>query len=196
MVSEQELQEFFNRIDSINYLVMRNYVGLLEDINTGGDIDLLIDNGEEFVKSANALPLNNRDKCYNYKVQIGDSWIPVDIRVVGDGYYDSEWEKAMLSGRVLYKEGFYVMDKEDYYYSILYHSMLHKAEIPQKYMHLFEERGISSLKDMQKALNGFMKNKGYKYVTPVDKGVKFNTKNLRKLKFSKMFNIGRISADN
>lgn len=187
MISEKDLKLFFNKMDSIKYLVMRNYVGLLEDINTGGDIDLLIENVEEFIKCAEALPLNNREKCYNYKVLIGDAWVPVDIREVGDDYYDKAWETKMLEQRVLYQDTFYVMNEEDFFHSIVYHSILHKPEVPKKYCPMFEERLLFTKKDLFRALNRFMKENGYDYVTPVDKGVKFNIKNTRKLKLLRFF---------
>lgn len=187
MISEQDLKLFFNKIDSVRYLVMRNYTCLLEEINTGGDIDLLIDSVENFIECANAIPLNDGDKCYNYRVEIGETWVPVDIRVVGDNYYDGLWEYDMLSRRVLYQERFYVMDKDDFFYSIVYHSMLHKLEIPKKYIHMFAERNMTTKEELSKSLNEFMKSKGYRYVTPDDKGVQFNSKNFRKLKMANFF---------
>lgn len=185
MVSNQDLQEFWDKLNTIKYLVMRNFTDLLEDINSGGDIDLLVENAEEFIKCIDAVPLNNREKCFNYKVEIGSEWIPVDIRVAGDGYYDSRWENDMLSKRIMYKDGFYVMNDEDYFFSIAYHSIIHKPEIPAKYRSMFEQRDLSKDSEIIKSLNGFMSEHGYDYVVPVDRGVTFNKKNMRKMIFRK-----------
>ena len=51
----------------------------------------------------------------------------LDIRCVGDGYYDKPWEEVMIKNRVK-TEGIYVLCKEDYNYSILYHALLQKRE--------------------------------------------------------------------
>ena len=45
---------------------------------------------------------------------------------MGDNYYCADWEKDILSKRVLHK-GFYIMDDINHFYSLMYHGLCQKA---------------------------------------------------------------------
>lgn len=176
MVSKEELESFFDKIGSENYLIMRNYDNLLDDINSGGDIDILCENRNSFVNIAQVQPINKEKECYNYLIKFGELTVPIDIRFLGDGYYCDMWELEMLNNRKKYKF-YYVMNDEDYKFSILYHCIYHKRVIPNKYLDFLEDCfGSKSSKELLKCLRKYLKEKKYKVCKPCDKGVYFNKK--------------------
>lgn len=195
MVTDVGLTMFWNCIKELNYVVLRNYENVLEDVNNGGDIDILVDDKEEFIKTTGAIALSRNDDLYsyNYSVHVNNTEILVDLRVLGDGYYDREWEKSMLENRTKYKE-FYILSQEDYLYSVMYHCILHKKTISAKYDILLRRFGIYGKIKLIKVLNEYMNRKSYRYVIPIDKGVCFNIAMYRLLKVYKIFRIDRIEA--
>ncbi len=176
MISNEILNAFWTKIAPLKYLVMRNYVDMVSDLNAGGDIDLLVDSKEYFIKLTGAIPLHDGKDCYNYNLLVEGQKIPVDVRVIGDGYYDARWEEDMLRHREA-RDQFYVMDCTDYKYSILYHCLLHKKRITEKYIQiLFGEFQTNSVSAMKKQLVEYMKKYGYNFCRPMDHGVCFNRK--------------------
>jgi len=173
MLRETDLVELWKRLDTVRYLVMRNYDNIIEDLNNGGDLDLLVDRKDDVIIATKACPMVVGDNCYNYKISIAGNEIPVDLRVVGDGYYDRFWESQMLDTRKRRGE-FYIMDSENYMYSILYHCIIHKKHIPDKYLPYLHENGIDRVSDLISALDNYMLSNGYDYVIPRDKGIGFN----------------------
>lgn len=176
MISNEILKDFWAKIAPLQYLVMRNYVDMVSDLNAGGDIDLLVENKEYFIKLTGAIPLHDGKDCYNYNLLVEGQEIPVDVRVIGDGYYDAKWEEDMLRHRET-RDQFYVMERTDYRFSILYHCLLHKKKITEKYVQaLFREFHTSSVPTMKKQLVEYMKGYGYSFCRPKDLGVYFNRK--------------------
>lgn len=189
MFEWSSLKEFFDNIRNENYLIIRNFETIDEDVQHGEDIDILCENKEDFVEKVHGKPLNNCEDCYNYYVMIHGEKLLLDIREVGDNYYDKKWEQVMLNSKVSNGK-FFTMDTENYKYSLLYHILIQKQEIPHKYIKkisdLFDENEIN-LSWMFKQMTSFMKKNGFGYKMPRDKGVYFNRKNYIKLKILRIF---------
>ncbi len=96
--------------------------------------------------------------------------------IVGDGYYDINWQRSMLKNRVRNPLGFYVMSDEDYFYSLAYHAIYQKkAGLSEEYRERLAEMR-PECKDYQqanyiKALHEYMLRHGYFYTHTVDDSV-------------------------
>lgn len=173
MICKNDLDCFFSSIDDCNYLVLRGFEELMDSINDGGDIDLLVESIDDFVFKTNAKQMEKRNGCYNYTVNIGDNSIPIDLRGIGDGYYDTKWENDMLNNRVRFGS-IYVLSDDLYKYSIYYHCLIHKNSIPDKYKDFLVRNGITGVRHMKCELDNYMIMNNYEYVKPKDMGVQFN----------------------
>lgn len=177
-----DLRLIWDKLRRIDYLVLRNYKSLDSEVESGGDIDILCDSRDEIIDILKLEPRFSADNLYNCKMIIENQIIPIDVRYVGDGYYDNRWEMEMLSSKKRYKD-FYVMDEEDEKYSLLYHILLHKKDIPVKYeKFLYESFGGIDKMRLINELAEYMKGKKYQPVIPKDKGVCFNSEIFDELK--------------
>lgn len=124
--------------DCCTYLVMRNYEHFYEELLLEGhnDIDVLCRSPRDrrkMVKALGAVPRLSRDNGIHYRFRCGGKEMDLDIRCVGDGYYDRRWQKEMLKTRVYDKRGFYHMEEDDYFYSLLYHGVYQKEGLSEEY---------------------------------------------------------------
>ncbi|MBP5461137.1 MAG: methyltransferase domain-containing protein [Lachnospiraceae bacterium] len=180
MIKANDLKEFWNKLAGLQYVVLRNFENMLDDLNHEGDIDLLVNSSKEFVSATDAVALSSQATGYNYQVKMGEDYIPVDLRVVGDGYYDSEWEKRMLETRKA-REDFFVLEDESYKYSILYHCVMHKKVIPEKYKEYLVKNNVNGERDLIEKLTSYMRENNYRYTVPLDEGVTINRKMYERL---------------
>ena len=189
------LKDLFAKLNEMEYVILRNYEALEAEIDAGGDIDILCSKKIYIVDHIHAYKRVPGDEVFNYFVIVGDKRVPIDIREVGDGYYDEKWEKAILKKRIKTIE-YYIMDEENYKYSLLYHVLLHKYRIKGAY--------IKRLKDMfgmeignddgtDKLLGNYMREMGYFIPIPVDGGVEFNKEKYKKLR--KIIELPGLESD-
>jgi hypothetical protein len=164
--------DFFAYLNNmgVDYVILRNYELLNQEklIENHADIDILCDNFQKLVDATEAEQLDDRGvKCM---VKISGHKIPMDVRSVGDGYYDKNWQRDMLKNKVLYKGLCWVLCKEDYFYSLAYHVMIQKYHISYDYQRdlvLFAKNmEIDTYRagELREYLYLFMKKKGY-YIT-------------------------------
>ena len=57
----------------------------------------------------------------------------MDFRYLGDNYYEKKWEKDILESKILYKKTFFVPNETDYFFSLIYHVLIHKDKITEEY---------------------------------------------------------------
>ncbi len=177
----ENLKSFFHFLNliKIKYVVLRNYDELFEAdfLKNHADIDFLCENADQFVRCADAVPRGKKNDRVHFKVQIDGIFVPIDVRETGDNYYDAAWEADMLNTRVLYKDFCYILDHENYYYSLCYHALLQKRTFSNEYRSklacLKPELKNITAEDYLKSLEAFMKAKNYMYCYPVDRGVVF-----------------------
>lgn len=131
--------EVLNRAE-LKYLVLRNYENLLEPemyLDGHGDIDLLCEDSSLLSEAVGAIPNPPKsstleDDKVHYKIFIDSQSVSLDLRQVGDGYYCENWERDLLDRRVK-KDCFYVMNEEDYFYTLIYHAILQKRSFSEEY---------------------------------------------------------------
>ena len=130
-------KEFFDVLNKeCKYLVLRNYRDITDEGKAGGeheDIDFLCDDAARFIAVCGCEPRKSAKDRIHQKILVGGKVIPVDIRYVGDGYYDPAWEADMLKRRRLYDERMYIMDETDEYYSLVYHAVIQKNTVSEDY---------------------------------------------------------------
>lgn len=156
-----------------NWLIIRNYETIIDNVGFGpnDDIDLLCENQKKLVAILNA---NKRigGRC-SYEVIVDNQIIPLDIRFVGDKYFDPIWERDMLS-RKKFVKNIPVLSDLDYFYSLIYHIKLQKFFIKEIYIERLEllsknlsiETPPNFIKDDEYCsllINGFLNEKNYYY---------------------------------
>ena len=170
---ETTLDKIFLRLNQSNcdYLVLRNYEQLLPfPCFIDGDIDFLCYNRKQFVQILGAKKRENGLNAAHYEIFVQGRRIEIDVREVGDGYYCKQWEADCLKNKVLYNEKFYVMDRENYYFSLIYHCLIHKGQISDKYFEKinFLYNAKKTQEELRNMLFDFMKQKNYKVTNSSD----------------------------
>lgn len=166
------------------YVVLRNFENYPESVELGAhsDMDILCENLSVAQKILNASPTKKMPWRVQQKVQIDRNFIHVDLRYVGDNYYDKEWQKEILRTRVLNEKGFYTPNMEEYLYSLVYHALIQKHDVSEDYVVRIKELcnkihvesiDMDKLEDAIGILNEYMKDKSYHYIEPKDYSVGF-----------------------
>lgn len=156
------------------YVILRNW----EKLNSEDDIDILCVNK---LKMINDLHLSKRSWGESsFQVKVNKTFIPVDLRYLGDNYYDSSWQYDLLSSKILWNHK-YVLDEENYFYSYLYHIIFHKKYITRKnYSNLLDIKKLTrknyDIDTLINLLQDFMKKNNYSVVDPFDQSMKLNKK--------------------
>ena len=174
------------------YAILRNYESLPEElyVNEHSDIDLICNSHTEVAYILNAKKVFEEEYRVHYSCMLQDKEIFWDLRYIGDNYYVKEFEEELLKTRVLNEKRFYTVNDELYYYSLLYHAILHKKEFADDYKQRLDkmkpEFKIKSLKldDAIKILQNWLIQKEFIITIPDDKSVLFNISNANK--FSKL----------
>ncbi|MBQ8678848.1 MAG: hypothetical protein IJ530_03700 [Treponema sp.] len=173
------LSELFSKLNEsgLDYIVLRNYENLLDsggeyclEKDLKGDIDFLCTDRKKFVKLLGAKKRGKGLNDSHYEIFLEGKKIEIDVREVGDGYYCEEWEKSLLFKRVFFSGKFYVMDGENYFFSLIYHCVIHKGYISAEYLKkinsVFKTEKSESL--LKKELFDFMRLKNYKVTNSSD----------------------------
>lgn len=185
MDSYNSVSEVFDLLNQagISYLVLRNYENLLAPemyMDGHGDVDLLCADSQEVASILNALT-NHEDQFpfigdgTHYYIYIGGKHVSLDLRYIGDDYYCEQWEKDLLDRRVLH-DGFYVMNEEDYFYSLIYHAILQKESLSEEYLSRLlsmAEKLNACLAEQSefgllRSLEAYMQGHSYNFVYPLD----------------------------
>ena len=179
---------------TINYVVLRNYEGILDNLSDykHADIDILTD---EYIR----IPYitNGGKASFNEKfpkiVKVGNIDIQFDFGYPEDGYYDEKWAKEILKRRVL-NNGIFVPSTEDYFYSLFYHMIFHQKRINPEYKEKLQQLSkhlkINNTKEIfesyekaRKELEHYMKKMKYSHPSS----------NKYKIKHNKLFRLIKIS---
>lgn len=164
--------DFFRALNyCCNYIVMRNFEMLPDALVSEKDVDVLTDDIECFAAAANAEPAGS-SYC-RYLVNIAGNKVPFDVRCLGDGYYDTLWQKDMLSSKTITAGGVPVPNESHYFFSLFYHVKVHKKAVQERHR---RELGLAarrinyldfSLNDVDddriaaETLSGFLKARRY-----------------------------------
>lgn len=166
------------------YVVLRNFEGFPGQytLENHGDIDVLTENYQEVAFITNAEKVFQKSYRRHYTVNIDSKPVPFDFRDCGDGYFDTNWQKLILTERELANDSFYRPSDPQYFYSLLYHALVHKKSFSSEYQQrlqqlsntLEQDLDLSSTKAAQDTLESFLTSHGYHYTEPHDVSVYFN----------------------
>ncbi len=176
------LENFFYFMNAIEpYALLSNFDDFIPNLPSGNDIDILVLNRKKFALFANAVKVSKGAERTNYQIIVNDQRVDLDLRYVGDNYFDIHWQRDCMHTRQLHPKGFYVMSKENQNFLLLYHALIHKKEMPEKYRKFFKDP-----KDRLKVkLYEFMYHNSYQMVEPKDITLFFNKNNGGDIKFSR-----------
>ena len=172
-------QLFYVMNSSLDYVVMRNFEYLPKNrfSKKHGDIDFLVKDLEQTVFIMNSQKLYKK----RYKINISGKDVLIDLEYVGDGSYDKKWQKNILEKKILLKNSFYVPELEDYFYSLIYHILVHKTYIEIDYP--------EKIKDIYKKFSFYDPNKCNfdNYLKFLEKFLSINTYQITKPKEPSFF---------
>ena len=189
----RNLKEFVEAANkNCNWLVLRNFDNLMDEnfFSVEDDIDILCENLDVFTKT---LGLTKRSwGISSYQTIIENKIIDIDVRFLGDGYYDKLWQYKMLLNKVYTKNKIPILSEEDFYYSLLYHTKLQKSIVKKNYIKTLKEIAIrlqnidfTDINDDPKSatiLGDFMNLNSYSYTEPNDINVYRNKLFIKALK--------------
>lgn len=184
-------QMFYALNNCTKYAILRNYEGLPEEIyiNEHNDIDLICESKENCALILNAEKVFPQDYRIHYRAKVKDKYANFDLRYIGDNYYCEKLETNILNNRVYNDKGFFVLSDEDYFYTLLYHAIIHKRIFKEDYKkrlanmndtNIIDEN--SKLEDMIKILKNWLSVNKYLITIPDDKSVDFNIQNAKQFR--------------
>lgn len=184
------IRDFFDYLNvNCDYLVLRNWDDIFDEGIYGSgheDIDILCRDLQSFIDLTGAKRIHNSSYRDNFVVSIGNLKVRFDVRHVGDGYYPAMWEAKMLDNKVETEQHIYIMNTEDYVYSLSYHALIQKPSLSQEYIkkvldafHILEGHDIEMKDyDILKMLQSYCARNNYVLEIPNDPGVYLNKKNM------------------
>ena len=181
----RDLKELFYVMNgTLNYVILRNFETLPESIpEDHADIDILTNDIRllSHITNAESSPKNNKIAPL---IRVGEKSLILDCRWVGDQYFDESWEKDVLKRKEKHN-GIYVPCKEDHFFTLLYHAVIHREDLSIEYKDRLRSIGeelqiedidniLSNKKSSKKFLEDYMTKNRYKHTTSVSYVVKHN----------------------
>lgn len=169
------------------YVVLRSDEQLLDgSLKPGDDVDVLCGQALEFAAAANAPRYYARADSARYATVVAGEPFHFDVREIGDGYLDAQWQRDILRRRG-WRGGIPVPRVDDHFFSLLYHTRIQKPAVKPAHartlaslapriglkVDIDERAGIS---DDQAAplLDGYLRAYGYAVPQPTDRHVHRN----------------------
>lgn len=190
-------------IDALNtsgvaYVILRNHENIKDAslyVDGHGDVDLLCEDSRLMAKALGAKPYHHEDGVHYY-VKVAGEKVSLDLRSVGDGYYCTPWQQEMLQSRVQ-ENGIWVMNLENYLYSLIHHAILQKRSLSEEYSLRLKEMSqrqgvrVETLTERSfiSILEKYMIEKGYFYVYPRDFMVPLRTSIINKQLLQRNFSL-------
>lgn len=168
-------KEFFDILNRCTpYVVLRNYeTVLVQDNINHGDTDILVEDRDAAKAIIAGRKIYQGKERVLYAIIVNGKEELVDLRYVGDNYYCTDWEKKIIKDRCLHESGiFYMPDKREESYMLLYHALVHKPFLSRDYVKKLDKAfGEKCREELKKILQDFMVQNQYKYTQPRDKSV-------------------------
>ena len=131
--------EMLRVLESTPYCVLRNFDDFPKLDEEHPDIDLLVTNREEAALLLNAVKVHDTPRV-QYKTVINGVTVYLDLREVGDGYFDCKWQSRLLEDRQRCTEkGFFIPSETNHFFSLLYHAIVHKGGVSIEYQSKLEQ---------------------------------------------------------
>jgi len=178
-------QIFYALNNCVKYAILRNYECLPEELymTDHNDIDIVCEDYVDCSYILNAKKVFDETNRVHFTTNAGELKLFFDLRYIGDRYYCTNLEKELLKNRAYNEKGFFVVEKENYFYSLLYHALLHKPEFSADYkkrlINMNYELTIENCSTEKglKILEEWLIKNRYIVLRPVDQSVFFNESN-------------------
>jgi len=184
----EELLEVLNH--GVRYVVLRNaenFPGGLS-VEAGHQVSMLTDNYHELVRLLNARPLHRTLPRWGgrFVVNVSGQEQAVELRFVGDGYFDAGWASRLLERREWQERGFFAPAPDDYFETLAYHAIVHNPALSHEYRRRLQQLAIElerpgweaeelSESDVAvRRLQELMSARNYTHVRPKDPTAFFN----------------------
>lgn len=178
---------------AVVWCLLRNYEYHLEGTfwERDKDLDILSPKLDLLISACNAVP--RYGGISSYRTTVEGRCLNLDLRYIGDKYYDPAWTIDILRTRVLEKSNIYRPSDDHYLYMLIYHALLQKSHFSEHYQSRIESLlsdlnipwkteslGVSDFREfLLKTLDSFLQQNNYVYTYTVDSYV--NTTNVSKL---------------
>ena len=181
----RSLEDVFDILNNtINYVILRNFETVHDQMDSlHPDVDILTDSQDYAISILNAKKTFSKKYRVQYEVLIDNKYINFDLRFNGDNYYDINWQKDILATRVK-QDFFYRPSDVNYFYSLLYHALLHKNKLSYDYQRRLLElnnkclavgsRKYFSVLEIFNELEEFINSNKYYFTYPNDFSVFWN----------------------
>jgi hypothetical protein len=123
------IQQLMNALNAVTPCVIPFGIDSLDSSHAvGSPITMLVADRWDAVMIANGRARKTRlHGRLTYDVDVADRRLWLDLRQVGEGYFDPAWERAMLSGRVEVN-GWPLAAPEDRQYALLYEDLVRPSQ--------------------------------------------------------------------
>ena len=182
-------EDVFKVLNStVNYVVLRNFEIIPYNLTSKKhtDVDLLTDDQWQIPYILNMKKMDDANIGFFPFVKIKDKEIKFDIKYVGDAYYDEKWSRDILQKRKLTENNIYVPNNEDYFFSLLYHMIIHKKQLKEEYckriysiapnyiLKQYEKKDFKNIELSKKILKDFLDKNNYKFTQSVNYKISHN----------------------
>ena len=153
----------------------KNFV-LASDKRKKEDVSHSID---EIVYLTNAKKVFSEDYRVHYSILIQEKEVLFDFRYLGDNYYPLDIQQQMLKTKI-FERCFYRPNSDIYFYTLLYHALIHKNILGEDYRSRLNKLATSDFtvllikQDPILCLKFWMSELNYKCTVPLDKSVYYN----------------------
>ena len=174
----KNLEEIFYVLNNtVKYVVLRGEEKLPDNFHWyNGDIDLLVEDLQAVrtILEANTQLNHNQFIC-RLDIKVGNEEIVFHIKYLGDDYFCEKMQQDILDTRVLNEKNIYIPNDEMYFYSLIYHGIIHKRNY-RKYEEIFNilagklkiNKFQNNVKFLSRLLGEYMKKKNYTYTMHTD----------------------------
>lgn len=175
------LDFLFNQIKDEKYVVLRGFEN--KESMLYGDIDILCENKFTLLSLISPEKVFLDDQRTQYIKLIGNKIVQLDIRDKNDGYYPKKFSLQILDNSIFFS-GIKVPSSHYYFWSLLYHCIIHKNFVDNKYKLILKNLNkvnnniqkleFGNLKHIRKELKKYLKRNNFKVSIPTDYSVSIN----------------------
>lgn len=180
----ESIDAVFEAMESCGpYIVLRNFEELSDSnyyMSGHADIDCLCTDAKAVRKTLQAKR-NKLGSGQNHGfVSINGQLVKFGFFSLGDKYYATKWEQKMLDTRIKNPLGFYTMNSENYFYSLIYHALLQKPKLSDEYLNRLISMGkefglkLNNEDDLRSCLYSYLNDNKYLVEYPQEPNVAVN----------------------
>lgn len=127
----QSLRQLFSYMHDVDfpYVVLRNFENLPDSVEYGdhSDLDLLVYDLEHWREIFPEAKREHHPPRVRFKMPIMDTFIFIDVRSIGDGYFPADFQKAIIETREWNEKGFWTPNPIHHRLGIAYHVVHHRG---------------------------------------------------------------------